>query len=271
MGNSEELISMFSDITSISSGTPCGSSVSGASGPPGFAATAITGHSLNLANKKNTATFISLLDLMLTKHIEKWKKIGPGWAVWVSASGDGLTVCGERHRRQVERPVTGWGLTTVKLHSISLLGLGLGAITHLVFSSVLWSLLVIFSMAVCLLSAGSRSVLFRTTTMRGQASSPISRHSAVCVWTPFTTSTTSIIRSMIWAPAGETRFRQQRRLCQLLRQLENGYVNVWYFGGMIWLCITTTQWKNKNKTADWGEHEANDKEILTGRDRGAQK
>lgn len=43
---------MFPDFTSINSGTACGSSVSGASGPPGFAATAITGHSLNLANRK---------------------------------------------------------------------------------------------------------------------------------------------------------------------------------------------------------------------------
>lgn len=48
----EELISLLCDITSINSGTPCGSSVSGASGPPGFAATAITGQSLNLANRK---------------------------------------------------------------------------------------------------------------------------------------------------------------------------------------------------------------------------
>lgn len=70
----------------------------------------------------------------------------------------------------------------------------------LVLSSVLWSLLVIFSMALCLLLGGSRSVLFKTTTMRGQVSSPISRHSAVWVCTPFTTSTTSIMRSMIWAP-----------------------------------------------------------------------
>lgn len=46
---------MFPDFTSISSGTPCGSSVSAASGPPGFAATAITGHSLNLANRKKNS------------------------------------------------------------------------------------------------------------------------------------------------------------------------------------------------------------------------
>ena len=70
----------------------------------------------------------------------------------------------------------------------------------LVLSRVLCSLLVIFSMALCLLLGGSRSTLFRTTTIRGQVSSPISRHSAVWVCTPFTTSTTSIIRSMIWAP-----------------------------------------------------------------------
>lgn len=73
----------------------------------------------------------------------------------------------------------------------------------LVLSSVLSSLFVIFSTALCLLFAGSRSTLFRTTTMRGQVSSPISRHSAVCVCTPFTTSTTSIIRSMMWAPGEE--------------------------------------------------------------------
>lgn len=52
-------------------------------------------------------------------------------------------------------------------------------VADLVLSSVLWSLLVIFSMALCLLLGGSRSILFRTTTMRGQVSSPISKHSAV--------------------------------------------------------------------------------------------
>lgn len=88
----------------------------------------------------------------------------------------------------------------------------LDIIADLVLSSVLWSLLVIFSMALCLLLGGSRSILFRTTTMRGQVSSPISRHSAVWVCTPFTTSTTSIIRSMIWAPRGGRCHRGQRKV-----------------------------------------------------------
>lgn len=40
------------NFTCINSGTPCGSSESRASGPPGLAATAITGHSLNLFERK---------------------------------------------------------------------------------------------------------------------------------------------------------------------------------------------------------------------------
>lgn len=44
---------MVKNFTSINSGTPCGSSVSGASGPPGFAATAMTGQSLNLTDRKS--------------------------------------------------------------------------------------------------------------------------------------------------------------------------------------------------------------------------
>ncbi|KAG7283218.1 hypothetical protein CRUP_004960 [Coryphaenoides rupestris] len=48
-----------------------------------------------------------------------------------------------------------------------------------------------------LVTCGNRSVLFRTTTMPGQVSSPISRHSAVWVWMPFTTSTTNIISCML--------------------------------------------------------------------------
>lgn len=43
---------MAVNFTSINSVTPCGSSVLGASGPPGFAATAITGQSLNLTGQK---------------------------------------------------------------------------------------------------------------------------------------------------------------------------------------------------------------------------
>ncbi len=86
----------------------------------------------------------------------------------------------------------------------------------LVLSSVLCSLLVIFSMALCLLLGGRRSILFRTTTMRGQVSSPISRHSAVWVCTPFTTSTTSIIRSMIWAP------REGKKVQTIIRYYRHG-------------------------------------------------
>lgn len=71
---------------------------------------------------------------------------------------------------------------------------------YLVFSRVLCILLVILSIAACLLSLGNRSVLLRMTTMREQVSWPIKRHSAVCVCIPFTTSTTNIIKSMIWAP-----------------------------------------------------------------------
>lgn len=71
---------------------------------------------------------------------------------------------------------------------------------YLVFSRVLCILLVILSIAVCFLSLGNRSVLLRMTIIREQVSWPIKRHSAVCVCMPFTTSTTNIIRSMIWAP-----------------------------------------------------------------------
>lgn len=229
MGNSGELISVFSDITSINSGTPCGSSVSGPSGPPGFAATAITGHSLNLANrrKKKQPFLFPYLASCWQNKLKNETQLGlRELCEWALAETDWLCALKDIGWK-VERQVTGWVATTVKLHSISLLGPGLVLNAHLVFSSVLWSLLVIFSMAACLLSAGSRSVLFRTTTMRGQVSSPISRHSAVCVWTPFTTSTTSIIRSMIWAPAEETRFRPERRLCQLLGLLENIFLR-WF-------------------------------------------
>lgn len=71
---------------------------------------------------------------------------------------------------------------------------------YLVFSRVLCILLVILSIAACFLSLGNRSVLLSMTIMREQVSWPIKRHSAVCVCIPFTTSTTNIIRSMIWAP-----------------------------------------------------------------------
>lgn len=76
---------------------------------------------------------------------------------------------------------------------------------HLVFSNVLCIRLVILSMALCLLSFGSRSVLLSMTIMREQVSCPIRRHSAVCVCIPFTTSTTNSIRSMIWAPKQNTK------------------------------------------------------------------
>ena len=44
------------------------------------------------------------------------------------------------------------------------------------------------------------SILFRTTIIFEQVISPITRHSAVCVWMPLVMSTTKIIRSIIWAP-----------------------------------------------------------------------
>lgn len=137
---------------------------------------------------------------------------------------------------------------------------------YLVLSRVLWSLLVILSIAACLLSAGSRSVLFKTTTMRGQVSSPISRHSAVCVCTPFTTSTTSIIRSMIWAPAGET----PAEIVSTLRTFgQTSHLRTdQYLHEKIWLRI----WKHNNtaKPAAWGSPEANSEKTLPGRKRGAQ-
>lgn len=123
-----------------------------------------------------------------------------GLSEWMREHRQGARICCERNSL-----TTGWKaghwLSTENIQTtqpLKVFWLVLNA--DLVLSSVLWSLLVIFSIAACLLLGGSRSVLFRTTTMRGQVSSPISRHSAVCVCTPFTTSTTSIIRSMIWAP-----------------------------------------------------------------------
>ena len=44
------------------------------------------------------------------------------------------------------------------------------------------------------------SILFRTTIIFEQVISPMTRHSAVCVWMPLVMSTTKIIRSIIWAP-----------------------------------------------------------------------
>lgn len=111
----------------------------------------------------------------------------------------------------------------------------------LVFSSVLWSLLVIFSMAVCLLLGGRRSILFRTTTMRGQVSSPISRHSAVWVCTPLTTSTTSIIRSMIWAPGeGRTIIKKMPEKQQAEEQHSNLLLNTFQLSA----CASTQRCKN---------------------------
>ena len=55
------------------------------------------------------------------------------------------------------------------------------------------------------LSAGIISILFNTTIILPQVISPMTRHSAVWVWTPFVMSTTRIIKSMIWAPTNDTR------------------------------------------------------------------
>jgi len=49
--------------------------------------------------------------------------------------------------------------------------------------------------------AGSmRSILLSTTIILSQVISPMTRHSAVCVWMPFVMSTISNIKSIIWAP-----------------------------------------------------------------------
>mmetsp|Transcript_42690 Transcript_42690/g.71239 ORF Transcript_42690/g.71239 Transcript_42690/m.71239 type:complete len:370 (+) Transcript_42690:70-1179(+) len=58
----------------------------------------------------------------------------------------------------------------------------------------------IFSIFSARVASGSMSTLLSTTTMCWVRISPTTRHSAVCVWMPLVTSTTSIIRSMICAP-----------------------------------------------------------------------
>lgn len=45
-----EILTHQTHLTSMSSVIPCASAVSGASGPPGFAATAMMGQPLNLLN-----------------------------------------------------------------------------------------------------------------------------------------------------------------------------------------------------------------------------
>lgn len=54
----------------------------------------------------------------------------------------------------------------------------------------------------------ARRTLLRATTIRSAATSPTTRHSAVCACRPFVTSITKIIMSMIWMPpAGAVRSR----------------------------------------------------------------
>lgn len=77
--------------------------------------------------------------------------------------------------------------------------------TYFVLSSVFCIFLVILSIAACLLFSGSKSILFKMTTILLQAIWPMTRHSADCVCIPFVTSMTSIIRSIICAPAQEER------------------------------------------------------------------
>ena len=50
------------------------------------------------------------------------------------------------------------------------------------------------------LSASIKSILLSTTIILSHVISPMTRHSAVCVWTPFVMSTTNSIISMICAP-----------------------------------------------------------------------
>lgn len=79
-GGTGELSSVLCHVTSISSSTPRGSSVSGASGPPGFAATAITGQSLNLDDKRKKRDFF-ISWAALTERTTKW-------AEWVTEEMD---------------------------------------------------------------------------------------------------------------------------------------------------------------------------------------
>lgn len=97
-----------------------------------------------------------------------------------------------------------WKWDVVKVFTLQLLML---LLTYFVFSKVFCIFLVIFSMALCLLASGRRSILFRTTTIFWQAICPITKHSADCVCIPFVTSMTSIIRSIIWAPGQELTVR----------------------------------------------------------------
>mmetsp|Transcript_25297 Transcript_25297/g.84794 ORF Transcript_25297/g.84794 Transcript_25297/m.84794 type:complete len:303 (-) Transcript_25297:116-1024(-) len=56
-------------------------------------------------------------------------------------------------------------------------------------------------------ASGSKSSLLRTTIMCSAVSSPMTRHSAVCVWMPLVRSMTRIIMSMICAPPMTVRMR----------------------------------------------------------------
>mmetsp|Transcript_25202 Transcript_25202/g.47626 ORF Transcript_25202/g.47626 Transcript_25202/m.47626 type:complete len:202 (+) Transcript_25202:1201-1806(+) len=66
----------------------------------------------------------------------------------------------------------------------------------------------IFSIFSSLDASGSMSILLSTTIMCCVRISPTTRHSAVCVWMPFVTSTTSIIMSIICAPPMIVRIRE---------------------------------------------------------------
>lgn len=53
----------------MSPGIPCGSSVSGNSGPPGFAATAIIGQPLNMTSKKSSQCYMYSTIHIVTNYL----------------------------------------------------------------------------------------------------------------------------------------------------------------------------------------------------------
>ena len=66
--------------------------------------------------------------------------------------------------------------------------------------STFWRPRRVFSSRSSRWSSGNWSILLRITSMLSIRISPMTKHSAVCVWIPLETSMTSIMRSMICAP-----------------------------------------------------------------------
>mmetsp|Transcript_25800 Transcript_25800/g.75617 ORF Transcript_25800/g.75617 Transcript_25800/m.75617 type:complete len:247 (+) Transcript_25800:813-1553(+) len=83
----------------------------------------------------------------------------------------------------------------------------IGASRNLVCDKALRMPFFIFSNLSARLASGKRSTLLSTTIICSAVSSPMTRHSAVCVWMPLVRSMTRIIMSMICAPPMTVRIR----------------------------------------------------------------